>query len=154
MPGVQITPSLQLYTQWSSGLNALLATLLSSQQTCKPAACNIGWLPQAVEANFSCFLFQFGVPILQLLNLSYTSKSRQRAAASHLKHCISRLQGDTEDALGNVIMQYDLEPLPPDLTNEQRFFAGEHMMHSFCYLYSSCDTCHVASCTAMCVAVS
>ena len=41
------------------------------------------------------------------------------------------MQGDTDDAPGNVIMQYDLEPLPPDLTNEQRFFEGATVSHTF-----------------------
>lgn len=41
------------------------------------------------------------------------------------------MQGDTDDAPGNVIMQYDLEPLPPDLTNEQRFFKGAIVSHAF-----------------------
>ena len=38
----------------------------------------------------------------------------------------SCLQGDTDSAPGNVVMQYDVEPLPPDLTTEQRFFEGRH----------------------------
>ena len=41
-----------------------------------------------------------------------------------------QIQGDTDDAPGNVIMQYDLEPLPPDLTNEQRFFEGAIVSHT------------------------
>lgn len=37
----------------------------------------------------------------------------------------SRCQGDAEEEKpGNVSLKYDLEPLPFDLTPEQRFFEG------------------------------
>lgn len=54
------------------------------------------------------------------------------------------LQGDAEDAPCNVSMQYDLEPLPAELTTEQRFSEGEcHLTGSHSLPGGLCLSCRM-----------
>ena len=55
------------------------------------------------------------------------------------------LQGDAdEEKPGNVTLKYDIEPLPCDLTSEQRFFEGVASYLHFSQQHSVCFYMHVA----------